>query len=172
GVLTEIGSFGGLYDLTAAGPFRRPVLVSSTDGVGTKLKVAIQTRNHKTVGMDLVNHCVNDILVQGAVPLFFLDYIAMGKVEGEVMLEVIFGLPSSGLHTNGYSLARKVFFERRSLKPDSPVTELGRTVAEEPLQIHRTYLPALRGLIASGVLYGMAHITGGGFTDNIPRILP
>ena len=230
GVLTEIGSFGGLYDLTAAGPFRRPVLVSSTDGVGTKLKVAIQTRNHKTVGMDLVNHCVNDILVQGAVPLFFLDYIAMGKVEGEVMLEVIsglaracrdagcaliggetaempdfykpgeydlagfivgvverehvidgsriasgdvlIGLPSSGLHTNGYSLARKVFFERRSLKPDSPVTELGRTVAEELLQIHRTYLPALRGLIASGVLYGMAHITGGGFTDNIPRILP
>src|SRR2546428_4079912 len=92
GVLTEIGSFGSLYDLTAAGPFRRPVLVSSTDGVGTKLKVAIQTRNHKTVGMDLVNHCVNDILVQGAVPLFFLDYIAMGKVEGEVMLEVIPGL--------------------------------------------------------------------------------
>ena len=230
GVLTEIGSFGCLYDLTAAGPFRRPVLVSSTDGVGTKLKVAIQTRNHKTVGMDLVNHCVNDILVQGAVPLFFLDYIAMGKVEGEVMLEVIsglaracrdagcaliggetaempdfykpgeydlagfivgvverehvidgsriasgdvlIGLPSSGLHTNGYSLARKVFFERRSLKPDSPVTELGRTVAEELLQIHRSYLPVLRGLIASGVLYGMAHITGGGFTDNIPRILP
>src|SRR5207247_5725513 len=92
GVLTEIGSFGGLYDLTAAGPFRRPVLVSSTDGVGTKLKVAIQTGNHKTVGMDLVNHCINDILVQGAMPLFFLDYIAMGKVEGEVMLEVISGL--------------------------------------------------------------------------------
>ena len=230
GVLTDIGSFGGLYDLTAAGPFRRPVLVSSTDGVGTKLKVAIQTRNHKTVGMDLVNHCVNDILVQGAVPLFFLDYIAMGKIEGDVMLEVIsgmaracsdsgcaliggetaempdfykpgeydlagfivgvverehvidgsriasgdvlIGLPSSGLHTNGYSLARKVFFERRSLKPDSPVPELGRTVAEELLQIHRSYLAVLRGLIASGAIYGMAHITGGGFTDNIPRILP
>src|SRR6059036_2114944 len=92
GVLTEIGSFGGLYDLTAAGPFRRPVLVSSTDGIGTKLKVAIQTGNHKTVGMDLVNHCVNDILVQGAVPLFFLDYIAMGKVEGDALLEVISGL--------------------------------------------------------------------------------
>jgi phosphoribosylformylglycinamidine cyclo-ligase len=230
GVLTEIGSFGGLYDLTAAGPFRRPVLVSSTDGVGTKLKVAIQTGHHKTVGMDLVNHCVNDILVQGATPLFFLDYIAMGKVIPQVLVDlasgmakgcreagcallggetaempslykpgeydlagfivgvgdrvhlidgariasgdVLIGLPSSGLHTNGYSLARKVFFERRSLKPDSPVTELGRTVAEELLQVHRSYLPVLRGLISSGALYGMAHITGGGFTDNIPRILP
>src|SRR6266571_7171496 len=230
GVLTEIGSFGGLYDLTAAGPFRRPVLVSSTDGVGTKLKVAIQTGNHKTVGMDLVNHCINDILVHGALPLFFLDYIAMGKVEGDVMLEVVsgvaracrdagcaliggetaempdfyrpgdydlagfivgvvereqvidgsriasgdvlIGLPSSGLHTNGYSLARKVFFERRSLKPDSRVAELGRSVAEELLQVHRSYLPVLRGLIPTGALYGMAHITGGGFTDNRPRILP
>ncbi len=230
GVLTEIGSFGGLYDLTAAGPFRRPVLVSSTDGVGTKLKVAIQTGHHKTVGMDLVNHCVNDILVQGALPLFFLDYIAMGRVEGDLVLEVVsgmaracrdagcaliggetaempdfykpgeydlagfivgvvereqvidgsriasgdvlIGLPSSGLHTNGYSLARKIFFERRSLKADSRVPELGRTVGEELLQVHRSYLPVLRGLIASGALYGMAHITGGGFTDNIPRILP
>jgi len=230
GVLTDIGSFGGLYDLTAAGPFRRPVLVSSTDGVGTKLKVAIQTGSHKTVGMDLVNHCINDILVQGAVPLFFLDYIAMGKVEGDVMLDVIsglaracreagcaliggetaempdfyrpgeydlagfivgvverehvidgsriatgdvlIGLPSSGLHTNGYSLARKVFFERRSLKADSRVAELGRSVAEELLQVHRSYLPVLRGLVSTGALYGMAHITGGGFTDNIPRILP
>jgi phosphoribosylformylglycinamidine cyclo-ligase len=230
GVLTEIGSFGGLYDLTAAGPFKRPVLVSSTDGVGTKLKVAIQTGNHKTVGMDLVNHCVNDILVQGALPLFFLDYIAMGRVEGDLMLEVIsgiaracrdagcaliggetaempdfykpgeydlagfivgvvereqvidgsriasgdvlIGLPSSGLHTNGYSLARKIFFERRNLKADSRVPELGRTVGEELLLVHRSYLPVLRGLIASGALYGMAHITGGGFTDNIPRILP
>ncbi len=227
GVLTEIGSFGGLYDLTAAGPFRRPVLVSSTDGVGTKLKVAIQTGNHKTVGMDLVNHCINDILVQGAVPLFFLDYIAMGRIEGDVMLEVIsglaracrdsgcaliggetaempdfykpgeydlagfivgvverenvidgsriasgdllIGLPSSGLHTNGYSLARKVCFERRSLKPDSRVAELGRSVAEELLQVHRSYLPVLRGLIPTGALYGMAHITGGGFTDEMFR---
>jgi len=230
GVLTEIGSFGGLYDLTAAGPFRRPVLVSSTDGVGTKLKVAIQTGSHKTVGMDLVHHCINDILVQGAVPLFFLDYIAMGKVDGDVMLDVIsglaracrdsgcaliggetaempdfykpgeydlagfivgvverehvidgsriasgdvlIGLPSSGLHTNGYSLARKVFFERRSLKADSRVAELGRSVAEELLQVHRSYLPVLRGLVPTGAIYGMAHITGGGFTDNIPRILP
>src|SRR5712691_192641 len=92
GVLTEIGSFGGLYDLTAAGPFRRPILVSSTDGVGTKLKVAIQTGNHKTVGMDLVNHCINDILVQGAMPLFFLDYIAMGKLDVDVMIDVVGGL--------------------------------------------------------------------------------
>jgi phosphoribosylformylglycinamidine cyclo-ligase len=230
GVLTEIGSFGGLYDLTAAGPFRRPVLVSSTDGVGTKLKVAIQTGQHRTVGMDLVNHCINDILVQGAVPLFFLDYIAMGKVQGDLMLEVIsglaracrdagcaliggetaempdfykpgeydlagfivgvverehvidgsriasgdvlIGLPSSGLHTNGYSLARKVFFERKNLKPDARVLELGRTVGEELLQVHRSYLPVVRGLIPTGALYGMAHLTGGGFTDNIPRILP
>src|SRR5881296_1348456 len=230
GVLTEIGSFGGLYDLTAAGPFRRPVLVSSTDGVGTKLKVAIQTGNHKTVGMDLVNHCVNDILVLGALPLFFLDYIAMGKVEGEVMLEVIsglaracrdagcaliggetaempdfykpgeydlagfivglverelvidgsriasgdvlIGLASSGLHTNGYSLARKILFERRGLKPESRVPELNRTVGEELLAVHRSYLPVLRGLLPAGALYGMAHITCGGFTDNIPRILP
>src|SRR5213594_1669917 len=230
GVLTEIGSFGGLYDLTAAGPFRRPVLVSSTDGVGTKLKVAIQTGNHKTVGMDLVNHCINDILVQGAMPLFFLDYIAMGKLEGEVMLEVIsgiaracrdsgcaliggetaempdfykpgeydlagfivglverelvidgsriasgdvlIGLSSSGLHTNGYSLARKILFERRGLKPESHVPELNRTVGEELLAVHRSYLPVVRGLIPSGALYGMAHISGGGFTENIPRILP
>src|SRR5262245_60669211 len=91
-VLTEIGSFGGLFDLFASGSFKRPVLVSSTDGVGTKLKVAIQTGNHRTVGMDLVNHCINDILVQGAVPLFFLDYVAMGRVEGEVLLEVVSGL--------------------------------------------------------------------------------
>src|SRR3989304_3819763 len=95
GVLNDIGSFGGLYDLTAAGPLRHPILVSSTDGVGTKLKVAIQTGHHKTIGMDLVNHCINDILVQGAVPLFFLDYIAMGKVDAEVMLDVISGMARS-----------------------------------------------------------------------------
>src|SRR5881296_3155937 len=103
GVLTEIGSFGGLYDLTAAGPYRRPVLVSSTDGVGTKLKVAIQTRNHKTVGMDLVNHCVNDILVQGAVPLFFLDYLAMGKLEPQVVEQLLEGM-SRSCHKAGCAL--------------------------------------------------------------------
>jgi len=230
GVLSDIGSFGGLYDLAAAGPLRRPILVSSTDGVGTKLKVAILAGQHKTIGMDLVNHCINDILVQGAVPLFFLDYIAMGKVDAAVMTDVVsglaracreagcaliggetaempdlykpadydlagfivgvvdrdqvidgtriasgdvlIGLPSSGLHTNGYSLARKIFFERRRFRPDTRVPELNRTVAEELLQVHRSYLPALRGLISTGAVYGLAHITGGGFTDNIPRILP
>ena len=230
GVMGEIGSFGGLFDLAAAGAFKRPVLVSSTDGVGTKLKVAIQARNHATIGADLVNHCVNDILVQGAVPLFFLDYIAMGRLRPQVLLDVvsglaaacreagcaliggetaempgvykpgdydlagfivgavekahvidgsriaagdlIYGLPSSGLHTNGYSLARKIFFERKGLSPQSRVPELGRTVGEELLQVHRSYLPVIRDLIPRGLLYGLAHITGGGFTDNIPRILP
>jgi phosphoribosylformylglycinamidine cyclo-ligase len=230
GVLNDIGSFGGLYDLAAAGAYRHPVLVSSTDGVGTKLKVAILTGNHRTIGLDLVNHCINDILVQGAVPLFFLDYIAMGKLQPEVMLDVIsglargcreagcaliggetaempevyrpgeydlagfivgivekdllvsgsriatgdilIGLPSSGLHTNGYSLARKVFFERRALKPDARLPELNRTVGEELLAVHRSYLQPLRGLIPAGAVYGMAHITGGGLTDNLPRILP
>jgi phosphoribosylformylglycinamidine cyclo-ligase len=230
GVLSEIGSFGGLFDLAAAGLLRQPVLVSSTDGVGTKLKVAIKMGDHTTIGQDLVNHCVNDILVQGATPLFFLDYIAMGKVVPQVLVDVatglakacreagcaliggetaempdlyrpgeydlagfivgvveksrivdgsriapgdvLIGLPSSGLHTNGYSLARKLFFERKSLKPSSVVDELGRSVGEELLSVHRSYLPALRGLLADGALYGLAHITGGGFTDNIPRILP
>jgi len=230
GVLSEIGSFGGLFDLTAAGAYRQPILVSSTDGVGTKLKVAIKIGDHTTIGQDLVNHCVNDILVQGAMPLFFLDYISMGKVVPQVLVEVatglakacreagcaliggetaempdlyrpgdydlagfivgvveksrvidgsrisagdvLIGLPSSGLHTNGYSLARKLFFERKGLKPSSLVEELGRSVGEELLAVHRSYLPALRALVADGALYGLAHITGGGFTDNIPRILP
>jgi phosphoribosylformylglycinamidine cyclo-ligase len=230
GVLGEIGSFGGLFDLAGAGTFRHPILVSSADGVGTKLKVAIKIGDHTTVGQDIVNHCVNDILVQGAVPLFFLDYIAMGRIVPQVLVDVasglakacreagcsliggetaempdlydagdydlagfivgvvekaqvidgsriapgdvILGLPSTGLHTNGYSLARKIFFERRGLKPQSVVPELGRTVGEELLSVHRSYLPALRGLIGGGAIYGLAHITGGGFTDNIPRILP
>jgi phosphoribosylformylglycinamidine cyclo-ligase len=230
GVLGDIGSFGGLFDLLAAGSFKRPVLVGSTDGVGTKLRIAFMTGNHRSIGMDLVNHCVNDILVQGAVPLFFLDYFAMGRLAPDVMLEVVgglaracreagcaliggetaempdfyrpgeydlagfivgvvdrdkvidgariaagdvlIGLPSSGLHTNGYSLARKVFFEKRRLKPDSRVPELGRSVGEELLQVHRSYLAPLRDLLPTGAIYGMAHITGGGFTDNIPRILP
>ena len=230
GVLTDIGSFGGLFDLTTAGAFRHPVLVSSADGVGTKLKIAFLTGNHRTVGMDLVNHCINDILVQGAAPLFFLDYIAMGKVDPQVIIDlatglaracresgcaliggetaempdfykpgeydvagfivgvvdrdkvidgsriaagdILIGLPSTGLHTNGYSLARKIFFEKRNFRPDTRVPELGRTVADELLAVHRAYLQPLRGLLATGALYGMAHITGGGFTDNIPRILP
>jgi len=230
GVLGEIGSFGGLFDLAAAGPFRHPILVSSADGVGTKLKVAIKLGDHTTVGQDIVNHCVNDILVQGAFPLFFLDYIAMGRIVPQVLVDVasglakacreaacsliggetaempdlydagdydlagfivgvvekaqvidgariapgdvILGLASSGLHTNGYSLARKVFFERKGLKAQAVVPELGRTVGEELLAVHRSYLPVLRDLVAGGALYGLAHITGGGFTDNIPRILP
>jgi phosphoribosylformylglycinamidine cyclo-ligase len=230
GVLGEIGSFGGLFDLAASGSYRQPVLVSSTDGVGTKLKVAIRIGDHTTIGQDLVNHCVNDILVQGASPLFFLDYIAMAKVDSQVLIDVasglakacreagcaliggetaempdlyrpgeydlagfivgvvektrvvdgshiaagdvLIGLPSSGLHTNGYSLARKLFFERKGLKPSSVVEELGRSVGEELLAVHRSYLPPLRALLAEGALYGLAHITGGGFTDNIPRILP
>ncbi|HEV8122069.1 MAG TPA: phosphoribosylformylglycinamidine cyclo-ligase [Candidatus Polarisedimenticolia bacterium] len=230
GVLGEIGAFGGLFDLLAAGSWRRPVLVGSTDGVGTKIKVAMRIGDHTTVGQDLVNHCVNDILVQGAVPLFFLDYIAMGKVTAPVLGDlasgmakacreagcallggetaempdlydageydlagfivgavdkhllidgsrisagdVLIGLPSSGLHTNGYSLARKIFFERRQLKASAVVPEIGRSVGEELLAVHRSYLPVLRGLLPGGALYGMAHITGGGFTDNIPRILP
>jgi phosphoribosylformylglycinamidine cyclo-ligase len=230
GVLGEIGSFGGLFDLAAAGSWREPVLVSSTDGVGTKLKVAITIGDHGTIGQDIVNHCVNDILVQGAVPLFFLDYIAMGKVVPQVLVEVasglakacreagcaliggetaempdlyrpgdydlagfivgvvdkaniidgarispgdlLIGLPSSGLHTNGYSLARKIFFDKKGLKPSGLVPELGRSVGEELLAVHRSYLPVLRDLLPGGAVYGMAHITGGGFIDNIPRILP
>jgi phosphoribosylformylglycinamidine cyclo-ligase len=230
GVLSDIGAFGGLFELASAGAFRNPVLVSSTDGVGTKLKVAIKIGDHTTIGQDLVNHCINDILVQGAVPLFFLDYIAMAKVVPQVLVDVasglakacreagcaliggetaemsdlydpgdydlagfivgvveksrvidggrispgdvLIGLPSSGLHTNGYSLARKLFFEKKRLRPSSFVPELGCSVGEELLAVHRSYLPPLRGLLQDGSLYGLAHITGGGFTDNIPRILP
>jgi len=228
-VLTEIGSFGGLYDLSHL-KMKRPVLVSSIDGVGTKLKVAMLCGRHDTVGEDLVNHCVNDILVQGAVPLFFLDYLSTGKVrkdllerivsgiarackkagcaliggetaempgfyqEGEYDLagcivgavarsaildgskirpgDALLGLASSGLHTNGYSLARRILLEMMRLKPTSHLPQLGRTLGEELLEPHRSYLPALRPLLGKGLLKGMAHITGGGFTDNIPRILP
>jgi phosphoribosylformylglycinamidine cyclo-ligase len=230
GVMSEIGSFGGLFDLQAGGSWKRPVLVSSTDGVGTKIKVALRAGVHTTIGMDLVNHCINDILVQGAVPLFFLDYVAMSRIDPTVLIDIgtglaragrqagcaliggetaempdlyrpgeydlagfivgvvdhsrridgsriaagdlLIGLPSSGLHTNGYSLARRIFFDRKRLKPQTRLAELGRTVAEELLAVHRSYLAVTRDLIASGALYGMAHITGGGFTDNIPRILP
>ncbi len=229
-VLTDIGSFGGLFDLAAAGPFRRPVLVGSADGVGTKLKVALLTGHHRSIGIDLVNHCVNDILVQGAVPLFFLDYIAMGRIDPRVLIDlatglargcrdagcsliggetaempdlyrpgeydlagfivgvvekehivdgsrvaagdVLLGLPSTGLHTNGYSLARKILFEKRGHKPEARVPELGRSVGDELMSVHRSYLPVLRDLIPAGTLYGMAHITGGGMTDNVPRTLP
>jgi phosphoribosylformylglycinamidine cyclo-ligase len=229
GVLSDIGSFGGLFQLEP-GRFREPVLVSSADGVGTKLKVAFLTNRHDTVGVDLVNHCVNDILVQGAEPLFFLDYLATGKLRPEVAQtviggiahacrdngcallggetaempgfypdgeydlagfivgvvdrgrlisgrtvavgDVLVGVPSSGLHTNGYSLARSIVFDRLKLQVDSVVPELGCTVGEALIEPHRSYLPMIRPLFDGGRIKAMAHITGGGITDNLPRVLP
>jgi len=229
GVLSDIGSFGGLFRIEP-GRYKDPVLVSSADGVGTKLKVAFMANRHDTVGQDLVNHCVNDILVQGAEPLFFLDYLATGRLspsvaeaivggmaaacrenncallggetaempgmynEGEYDLagfivgivdrerlingrtiavgDVLVGIPSSGLHTNGYSLARRIVFERLQLGVDSHVADLGRTVGEVLLEPHRSYLPVIGPLLEASRIKGMAHITGGGITDNLPRVLP
>ena len=228
-VLSEIGSFGGLFSLD---PSRAdgPVLVASADGVGTKLKVAFLAGRHDTMGEDLLNHCVNDILVQGARPLFFLDYFATGRLTRDVALavvgglaracrangcallggetaempgfyadgeydlagfivgsvdrarivdgralaagDVLLGLRSSGLHTNGYSLARKIVFEALGLSVDSHVAALGATVGDALLAPHRTYLPVVGPLLPDGRIKGMAHITGGGITDNLPRILP
>jgi phosphoribosylformylglycinamidine cyclo-ligase len=227
--LTEIGSFGGMFS-GAFPDMAEPVLVASADGVGTKLKLAFETGIHNTVGADLVNHCVNDILVQGARPLFFLDYFATGKLEpgvtasivegmsrackenGCVLLggetaempdfypdgeydlagfivgvvdkekiidgkriepgDVVLGLPSTGLQTNGYSLARKLFFEVGGYTVDSYVDELGTTLGEALLATHSSFLPQLGPLLESGMIKGLAHITGGGFLENIPRILP
>ena len=227
--LSEIGSFGGMFD-GAFPKLAEPVLVASADGVGTKLKIAFATGIHNTVGADLVNHCVNDILVQGARPLFFLDYIATGKLSADIVAQVIEGIargcrendcvllggetaempgfygegeydiagfivgvvdkkkiidgkkisegdvllavPSVGLHTNGYSLARKLFFEVAGYKPDTQLPEVGMTAGEALLQPHVSYLRPLEGLLDSGVIKGLAHITGGGLIDNIPRILP
>jgi phosphoribosylformylglycinamidine cyclo-ligase len=229
GVLSEIGSFGGLFALDRD-RWRDAVLVSSADGVGTKLKIAFATGRHDTVGADLVNHCVNDILVQGAEPLFFLDYLATGRLspsvaeqvvsgiargcrengcallggetaempgfyaDGEYDLagfivgavekdriidghsivpgDVLIGLPSTGLHTNGYSLARKICFDVAGWRPDTFVPELGATVADALLAPHRSYAMAVRPLVERGLVKGMAHITGGGITDNLPRVLP
>ena len=229
GVLSEIGSFGGLFRLEP-GQYREPVLVASADGVGTKLKVAFLAHRHDSIGRDLVNHCVNDILVQGAEPLFFLDYLATGQLspavaesivggiaaacrdnscallggetaempgfygEGEYDVagfivgvvdrprlisghtiavgDVLIGIPSSGLHTNGYSLARRVIFEHLRLTVNSYVPELSRTVGDALLEPHRSYLPFIRPLLDGGRIKGMAHITGGGITDNLPRVLP
>ncbi len=228
-VLTEIGGFGGLFRMPK-GRWRDPVLVSSCDGVGTKLKVAFLTGNHRTVGTDLVNHCVNDIAVGGAEPLFFLDYLATGRLEQTVTEQIIsgvakacrangcaliggetaempgfyadgeydlagfivgvverrkildlsrvraghllLGIPSTGLHTNGYSLARKLLFEQAGLRVDSRVSELKGTVGEELLRVHRSYLQVLRSLQQEGALAAAAHITGGGLTENVPRVLP
>ena len=223
-VLTDIGAFAGLFQLSG---YKEPVLVSSVDGVGTKVKIAIALDRHDTIGIDLVNHCVNDIFTCGAEPLFFLDYIAMGKlvpdqvesvvsglsracsdvgcalIGGEIAEmpglyatgdydlvgfmvgvvergnildnrsieagDAILGLPSSGLHTNGYSLVRKTFnVERSTLNTFYP--ELGCTLGEELLEPHRCYYPKLKWLLPQ--IKGMAHITGGGLIDNLPRILP
>jgi phosphoribosylformylglycinamidine cyclo-ligase len=229
GVLSDIGSFGGLFRFDVA-RFTDPVLVSSADGVGTKLKVAFLTGRHDTVGADLVNHCVNDILVQGAEPLFFLDYLGTGRLSPQIAEEIVsgmaracrengcallggetaempgfyadgeydiagfivgavdrsrlidgkglvpgdvlIGVPSTGLHTNGYSLARRIVFERLGLKADTYISEVGKTVAEALLETHRSYLPLIRPLLDRGWIKGMAHVTGGGITDNLPRILP
>jgi phosphoribosylformylglycinamidine cyclo-ligase len=229
GVLSDIGSFGGLFRLDTTG-WKDPILVSSADGVGTKLKVAFMTGQHRTIGTDLVNHCVNDILVQGARPLFFLDYLATGQlqpdvaeqiveglarackdngcallggetaempgfyadgeydlagfivgaVDSELLIDgrsiaagdVIIGLPSTGLHTNGYSLARRIAFEHLRLDAAAHVEALGATVGDVLLTPHRSYLHAVYPLVAKGAIKGMAHITGGGITDNVPRILP
>ncbi len=229
GVLSDIGSFGGLFRLDSA-QVNDPVLVASADGVGTKLRVAFQAGVHRTIGVDLVNHCVNDILVQGAQPLFFLDYLATGRLHPDVAVQVVeglssacrengcallggetaempgfygdgeydvagfivgvvsrdrlidgrtirpgdtlVGLPSSGLHTNGYSLARRIAFEIAGLRVDSFVPDLGRTIGAALLEPHRSYLPVIRPLLSSGVIKGMAHVTGGGITDNLPRIFP
>ena len=226
--IAEIGKFGGFYPLPEN--LGQPVLVSSADGVGTKLKIAFQTGIHDTIGIDLVNHCVNDILVYGARPLFFLDYIATGKLSAEVTAKIVsgmmkgcsengfvllggetaempgfysegeydvagfivglvdrkdiidgrdirngdylVGLPSSGLHTNGYSLARYIVFDLLKLTVDSRVRGLSDTVGSELLKVHRSYLKQVNALVGQKLIKGMAHITGGGFLDNLPRILP
>lgn len=227
--LTEIGSFGGMFSGAFPG-IAEPILVASADGVGTKLKLAFETGIHNTVGADLVNHCVNDILVQGARPLFFLDYFATGKLEPEVTAsvvegmarackengcvllggetaempdfyppgeydlagfivgvvdkskvidgksiepgDVVLGIPSNGLQTNGYSLARKLFFEVGGYTADTHLEELGSTVGEALLATHQSFLPQIGPLLDGGLIKGLAHITGGGFLENIPRILP
>src|SRR6267378_5139972 len=226
--LSEIGSFGGMFD-GAFPSLKQPVLVASADGVGTKLKIAFLAGVHNTIGRDLVNHCVNDILVQGARPLFFLDYIATGKLLPDVVASIVEGiaqgcrengcvllggetaempdfyaageydvagfivgvvdreriidgkgiipgdvllaLPSVGLHTNGYSLARKLFLEVAGHKVNTRLETVGLTVGEALLQPHLSYLKPLDELLDLGMIKGLAHITGGGLTDNIPRIL-
>jgi phosphoribosylformylglycinamidine cyclo-ligase len=228
-VLKDIGTFGAMYSFDQTN-LEEPVLVSSVDGVGTKLKVAFMTGKHDTVGIDLVSHCVNDILVQGARPLFFLDYLAVGKLDPDVVVDIIkgvtmgcryancaliggetaelpdmyqvgeydlagtivgvvdrkaivdgstitegdvvIGLPSSGLHTNGYSLARKICFDVAKLSVNDPMPGTGRTVAEVLMEAHRSYAKIIRILMRVVPIKGMAHITGGGITDNLPRVIP
>ncbi|MCZ7590708.1 MAG: phosphoribosylformylglycinamidine cyclo-ligase [Kiritimatiellae bacterium] len=225
-VVGSFGSFGSLFK----SPGKDHLLVSSMDGVGTKLKVAVRAGRHNTVGQDIVNHCVNDILVQGAYPLFFLDYIGLGKISQHVMAQVIeglckacqenncaliggetaelpdlypqgeydlvgtiigavekkklitgkdiragdvlIGLPSSGLHTNGYSLARAVIFRKAQLECDDEFPGTKQSVADVLLAVHRSYLKPIRTLMKKTTIRGLAHITGGGFYDNLPRVLP
>jgi phosphoribosylformylglycinamidine cyclo-ligase len=240
-VLGKVGGFGGLFALDTR-KYRQPVLVSSVDGVGTKLKIAFALGRHDTIGQDLVNHCVNDIAVLGAEPLFFLDYLGTGKLKPRVFTDIIrgfakacvenrcaliggetaqmpgfyapgeydvcgaivgvversrlldgprtirpgdavIGIASSGLHTNGYSLAREIFFKRMKLKPTSYVAELGNTIGDELLKVHVSYGPLVQALLkrfnsrlktqdSRLAVKAFAHITGGGFVDNIPRVLP
>jgi phosphoribosylformylglycinamidine cyclo-ligase len=229
GVMGEIGGFGGLYSLNVEN-LERPVLVSSTDGVGTKLKIAFMMNKHDTIGIDLVAMCVNDVIVQGAKPLFFLDYLAIGKLNTDTAADIIkgiaegcrhagcaliggetaempdiyhegeydlagfsvgivdnskiidgseirvgnklIGIASSGLHSNGYSLVRKICFDRLKLKIDTHIPELRRTIGEELLEPTRIYVETIRRLIKDLPIHGLAHITGGGISDNIIRIIP
>lgn len=229
GVLSEIGGFGGLFSVDKI-KYTDPVLVSSVDGVGTKLKIAFEMDLHSTVGADLVNHCVNDIAVQGAAPMFFMDYLATGKLDpaiaekvvegiadackhngcaliggetaempgfypdGEYDLagfivgvvdrekivtgkdvqigDIILGLPSNGLHTNGYSLARKLLFEVGHYSPETYVNEIKNKVGNELMRTHKSYWPVLRKLIDAQCVAALAHVTGGGITENLPRVLP
>jgi phosphoribosylformylglycinamidine cyclo-ligase len=229
GVLSEIGGFGGVFAIDKS-KYVDPILVSSVDGVGTKLKLAFQMNVHHTVGADLVNHCVNDIAVQGAAPMFFMDYLAVGKLEpgiaekviegladacrhnscaliggetaempgfypeGEYDLagfivgiverdkiitgknvepgDIILGLPSTGLHTNGYALARKLLFEVAKYEPETYVNEIKGKVGNELMQTHRSYWPMVKKLVTAECVSAMAHITGGGITENLPRVLP
>jgi len=228
-VVGKFGHFGGMFSLASLKNYKKPILVSSVDGVGTKLKIAAETGIHNTVGMDIVNHCINDILVLGAKPLYFLDYIATGKLDPDVFVEmisgltkackaadcvliggetaempgmykegeydiagtivgvvdekdvidgskirkgdVLVGLRSNGLHTNGYSLARKIVKEAARKKYSDKFVETGRTIGEELLRPHRAYSPVL-DIMKKGLIRGCAHITGGGFTDNVDRVLP
>jgi len=229
GVLSEIGAFGGMFRFPAS-KYQDPILISSADGVGTKLKVAFLSGIHDTVGADLVNHCVNDILVHGAAPLFFLDYLATGRLDPGVAEQIVsgmaracsengcaliggetaempgfyqpreydlagfivgvvereqvvdgrgirpgdqlIGLPSSGLHTNGYSLARRIVFDTLGLRCDSFLPEMGDTVAGALLRTHRSYLRCMQPLLGRRLVKGMAHITGGGIPGNLVRVLP
>jgi phosphoribosylformylglycinamidine cyclo-ligase len=228
-VLSEIGGFGGLFQIDKK-KYLDPVLVSSVDGVGTKLKVAFEMNLHHTIGGDLVNHCVNDIAVQGAAPMFFMDYLATGKLEPEIAEKVVtglaeackhngcaliggetaempgfypdgeydlagfivgvverdkiivgkdvvpgdvlIGLPSNGLHTNGYSLARKLLFSIAGYSPETYVNAIKGKVGNELMKTHKSYWPAIRRLVEAECVSAMAHITGGGITENLPRVLP